>query len=83
MEFGYPGITTEWQADEMIPGLKMAPKASKVSPIRKLVTRIHSSKRGMEVVRPTNGADGRGCFKKRMPVCNGQDRGPCLNLKGC
>ena len=83
MEFGYPGITTEWQADEMIPGLKMAPKTSKVSPIRNLVTRIHSSKRGMEVVRPTNGADGRGCFKKRMPVCNGQDRGPCLNLKGC
>ena len=44
MEFGYPGITTEWQADEMIPGLKMAPKASKVSPIRNLVTRIHSSR---------------------------------------
>jgi hypothetical protein len=63
MEFGYPDITTEWQAYEMILGLKMAPNASKVSPIRNLVTRIHSSKRGMEVVRPTNGADGRG-FQK-------------------
>jgi hypothetical protein len=71
MEFGYPGITTGWQADETISGLKMAPKTSKVSLIRNLVTRIHSSKRGMEVVRPTNGADGRGCFKKLMLVCNG------------
>ena len=43
MEFGYPAaITTGWQADETIPGLKMAPKASKVSPIRNLVTRIHT-----------------------------------------
>jgi len=83
MEFGYPGITTEWQTDKTILGLKMAPKASKVSLVRNLVTRIHSSKRGMEVARPTNGVDGRGCFKKRMSVCNGQDRGLCLNLKGC
>ena len=64
MESGYPGITTEWQADEMIPGLKRAPKVSKVSPIRNLVTRIHSSKRGMEVVRPTNDADGKRMFQK-------------------
>jgi len=82
MESGYPGITTEWQADEMIPGLKRAPKASKVSPIRNLVTRIHSSKRGMEIVRSTNGVDGRGCFKKRMLACNGQDRGLCFGPKG-
>jgi len=38
-------------------------------------------KRGMEVERPTNGADGRGCFKKRMLACNGQDRGLYLSLK--
>ncbi|MDY9925592.1 hypothetical protein [Methanosarcina sp.] len=38
--------------------------------------------RGMEVARLTNGVDGRGCFKKRMPACNGQDRGLCLSLKG-
>ena len=81
MESGYPGITTEWQADEMIPGLKRAPKASKVSPIRNLVTRIHSL-RGMKVARPTNGVDGRGCFKKRMLACNGQDRGLCFGPKG-
>ncbi|HEY3362789.1 MAG TPA: hypothetical protein VGK06_13490 [Methanosarcina sp.] len=36
----------------------------------------------MEVARPTNGVDGRGCFKKRTPACNGQDRGLCLGLKG-
>ncbi|HWR25579.1 MAG TPA: hypothetical protein VN278_05020 [Methanosarcina sp.] len=36
----------------------------------------------MEIARSTNGVDGRGCFKKRMPGCNGQDRGPCLSLKG-
>jgi len=37
--------------------------------------------RGMEVVRLTNEADGRGCFKKRMTACNGQDRGLYLSLK--
>jgi hypothetical protein len=82
MESGYSGITTGWQTDKAILGLKMAPKASKVSLIRNLVTRMHSSKRGMEVTRPTNGVDGRGCFKKRTPACNGQDRGLYLSLKG-
>ncbi len=38
-------------------------------------------KKGMEVARLTNGVDGRGCFKKQTPVCNGQDRGLCLSLK--
>ena len=74
-------LSTGRQTDKAIPGLQMAPKASKVSQIWNLVTRIHSSKRGMEIVRPTNGVDGRGCFKKRMLACNGQDRGTCLSLK--
>jgi len=39
--------------------------------------------RGMEAVRPTKGADEIGCPKKPRPACNGQDRGICLNLKGC
>jgi hypothetical protein len=63
-------LSTGWQTDKAIPGLQMAPKASKVSQIWNLVTRIYSSKRGMEIVRSTNGVDGRGCFKKRMPACN-------------
>ncbi len=73
-------ISTGWQTDVTVPGLKMASKAPKVSLIRNLVTRIRSS-RGMEVARPTNGVDGKGCFKKRTPACNGQDRGLCLGLK--
>ena len=82
MESGYPGYSTGWQTDKVIPGLQMAPKASKVSSIRNLVTRIHSlKKKGMKIARSTNGVDGRGCFKKRMPGCNGQDRGLCLSLK--
>jgi hypothetical protein len=66
-------------------GPKMTPTASKekkVSPIWNLVTRMRSlKKKGMEVARLTNGVDGRGCFKKQTPVCNGQDRGLCLSLK--
>jgi len=42
MESGYPGTSTGWQTDEMIPGLKMAPKASKVSLIWNLVNPICS-----------------------------------------
>ena len=76
-----PGFYTGWQTDTTVPGLQMPPKAPKISQLRNLVTRIHSL-RGMEVVRLTNGVDGRGCFKKRMPVCNGQDRGLFLSLKG-
>jgi hypothetical protein len=30
MESGYSGCTVEWQTDEVIPGLQMAPKALKV-----------------------------------------------------
>jgi hypothetical protein len=29
MEFGYLAITTGWQTDKVIPGLQIAPKASK------------------------------------------------------
>src|SRR5660398_145841 len=65
-----------------VSGLKMTPKApkkkkKKIPQLRNLVTRIHSL-RGMKVARPTNGVDGRGCFKKRMLACNGQDRGLCF-----
>src|SRR5660397_232501 len=56
-------------------------KKKKIPQLRNLVTRIHSL-RGMKVARPTNGVDGRGCFKKRMPACNGQDRGLCFGPKG-
>ena len=73
--------STGWQTDKAIPGLQMAPKASKVSQIRNLVTCMHPSKRGMKIVRSTNGVDGRGCFKKRMLARNRQDRGLCLSLK--
>src|SRR5660398_202313 len=52
-------------------------KKKKIPQLRNLVTRIHSL-RGMKVARPTNGVDGRGCFKKRMLACNGQDRGLCF-----
>src|SRR5660398_263429 len=52
-------------------------KNKKIPQLRNLVTRIHSL-RGMKVARPTNGVDGRGCFKKRMLACNGQDRGLCF-----
>ena len=81
MESGYPGFYTGWQTDMTVPGLQMAPKAPKISQLRNLVTRMHSL-RGMKVARPTNGVDGRGCFKKRMPACNGQDRGLCFSPKG-
>jgi hypothetical protein len=37
---------------------------------------------GKDPVRGINGIEGRGCFKKRMLACNGQDRGQCLSLKG-
>ena len=74
MESGYSVMSSVWQTDKAILGLQMAPKASKVSQIWNLVTRIHSSKRGMEIVRSTNGVDGRGCFKKRMLARNGQDK---------
>src|SRR5660398_264490 len=56
-------------------------KKKKIPQLRNLVTRIHSL-RGMKVARPTNGVDGRGCFKKRMLACNGQDRGLCFGPKG-
>jgi hypothetical protein len=60
---------------------KKKKKKKKISQLRNLVTRIHSL-RGMKVARPTNGVDGRGCFKKRMLACNGQDRGLCFGPKG-
>jgi hypothetical protein len=62
-------LFTGWQTDKEIPGLQMAPTASKVSQIWNLVTRIHSSNRGMEIVRSTNGVDGKDVSKSEcLPV---------------
>jgi len=87
MESGYPGFYTGWQTDMRFPVYRWLlqrqkkKKKKKISQLRNLVIRMHSL-RGMKVARPTNGVDGRGCFKKRMPACNGQDRGLCFGPKG-
>lgn len=67
----------------MIPGSKMAPTAFTSISGMELGNPYTPLNRGMEVARPTDGVDGMGSLKKQMPVCNGQDRGYCLNLKGC
>jgi hypothetical protein len=61
----------------------MTPTTFTVIPDMELGNPYTLRKSGMEVVRPTNGVDGTGCPKKRMPAGNGQDRGIYLNLKGC
>lgn len=83
MKPGHLGDFTGCQTDGTVPGLKMAPKASKKKILSdtELGNPYTLLKRGMEVARPTNSVDGRGCFKKRTPAYNGQDRGLCLSLK--
>jgi len=61
----------------------MAPKTSTIIFDAELGNPYPPLGRGMEAVRPTNGGDGTGCPKKRMPACNGRDRGLYLDLKGC
>jgi hypothetical protein len=58
-----------------IPGSKMAPTALIIISDMELGNPYTLLIRGMEVVRPTDSVDGTGCPKKRMPACNGQDRG--------
>jgi len=53
----------------------MAPKTSTIILDTELGNPYTPLTRGMEVVKLTNGVDGTGCPKKRMPVCNGWDRG--------
>jgi hypothetical protein len=38
---------------------------------------------GRNPIRGYEGAKGRGYDKKRMSICNGLNRGTCLNLKRC
>jgi hypothetical protein len=66
-----------------IPGSQMAPTAFTTIPGMELGNPYTLLVRGMEVVRPTDGVDGTGYPKKRMPACNGWDRGDYLDLKGC
>ena len=85
MESGYPGFYTGWQTDMTVPGLQMAPKAPKnisVTELGKPYMLLKKKKKiGKNPVRGINGIEGKGCFKKRMPACNMQDRGLCLSLK--
>jgi hypothetical protein len=61
----------------------MAPKASKGIFDTELGKPYMLLKKiGKDPVRGIYGIEGRGCFKKQMPGCNGQDRGLCLSLKG-
>jgi hypothetical protein len=66
-----------------IPGSEMAPTVFTIISDMELGNPYTPLKRGMEVMRPTDSVDGTGCPKKRMPACNGWDRGYCLDLKGC
>jgi len=66
-----------------VPGSKMTPTAFTSISDMELGNPYTLLNRGTEVVRPKEGVDGTGCLKKRMPARNGQDRGYCLDLKGC
>ena len=68
---------------QMIPGSKMAPTAFTSISGMELGNPYTLLNQGMAVAKPTKGVDGTGSLKKRMPACNGQDRGHCLDLKGC
>jgi len=60
----------------------MAPTASKKFPDTELGNPDALLAGGMEAVRPTKGAAGRGWFRKRKLAGNRQDRGECPGLKG-
>ena len=60
---------------QKVPGSKMAPTAFIIISDMELGNPYTLLKRGMKVVKPTNGVDGTGSLKKQMPSCNGQDRG--------
>ncbi|RQD80946.1 MAG: hypothetical protein D5R99_03660 [Methanocalculus sp. MSAO_Arc1] len=68
---------------QTIPGSQMTPTAFIIISDTELGNPYTLLNRGMEVARPTDGVDGTGCPKKRMPACNERDRGDCLDLKGC
>ena len=55
-------------------GLKVAPKVSIII-LHLELGKPYMFPLGSKVARPHNDIDGRGCDKKRKPVCNAQNRG--------
>lgn len=47
----------------------------KMSLMRNVVSPYFRLARGRQVARQTDGNAGKGCWKKRRPICNGSDKG--------
>jgi len=83
-ESGYISFSYDITNEQSIPGPKIAPKATILSGFSELGKPHTFLIRGSISVRRYDGVGGRGGCKKRMPSCNGLDKGSkfALSRKG-
>ena len=73
-EMAWMAEPTFRRMDTYVSGLKVAPKVSIII-LHLELGKPYMFPLGSKVARPNNDIDGRGCDKKRKPVCNAQNRG--------